>query len=115
MDFESLHNQYAVYWPPGPLGDDRKPTFLPADEIKCRWEKTQMEMKDATRANGVWMSRAQVFSTVPLKEAGYLWRGRFSNLVDRLVPQKNRDAARIETVDETPSVDAEEVEYIAYL
>lgn len=115
MDWDSLHNQYAVYWPPGPLGDNGKITYLPAEEIKCRWEKTQLEMKDDTKANGVWTSKTQVFSQRQFEEGGYLWRGRYSQLKNTTVPTPNKDAQRIETVEETPSIDATEAEYIAYM
>lgn len=114
MDFDSLHNQHAVYWAPGPPGIDTKPTYLPAVEIKCRWEDTVVELKDPAAKDGVFQSKTQVFSTVRLRKNGYLWEGTYSNLVDVSVPSKNPEAVRIEMTERTPSVEADEVEYIAY-
>lgn len=115
MDFESMHNQYAVYWAPGRLADGGKQTYQAPVELRCRWEDSQLEMKDPRRANGVWMSKSQVFTTVRLDENGYLWEGRLVDInADTTAPTKNRNAMRVEVVERTPSVDGTEFEYVAY-
>ena len=115
MDFDSLHSEYACYWAPKPVGRDGKPTYDPAVEIKCRWEDSQIEFSMPKMKEGVWTSGSAVFTSHPVVKGGYVWYGRYSRLVNRFVPHENPDAQRIEIRDRTPSIDAEEVEYIAYI
>lgn len=114
MDFESMHNQYAVYWAPNLMKDSGKQTYAAPVELLCRWEDTQLEMKDPKRTNGVWMSKSQIFTTVKLAENGYLWEGRLAAVPFAADPAKNPNSMRIEVVERTPSVDGTEFEYIAY-
>lgn len=115
MNFERKLNQKAVYWPKGARRNDGKDGFGTAVEIDCRWEDTQMEVKDATRANGVWSSKAVVDTTHAVEKGGYLWKGLLAGVVNALDPRANPDASRIEYRDSIPSVDATQTLYTAYL
>lgn len=115
MNITRKLNQTAVYWPPGSRRNDGKEGFGTAVQIRCRWEDTQVEVKDATRANGVWSSKSVVDTDTAVQKNGYLWRGLLADVVSAIDPRANPDASRIEYRDLIPSVDATQVLYTAYL
>jgi hypothetical protein len=115
LQTKKFFRQRAVYWPKGPPSKDGKETFGTPVQIRCRWEDTQVEVKDATRANGVWSSKSVVDTDHPVQKGGYLWKGDFSRLADRDNPKANADASRIEYRDSIPSVEADQTLYTAYL
>lgn len=115
MNFKRKLNQKAVYWPRGTRGKDGKEAFGDAVEIDCRWEDTQVEVKDATRANGIWSSKSVVDTDYPVEKGGYLWQGKLEDVLDPADPRKNTDASRIEYRDAVPSREADQTLYTAYL
>lgn len=115
MNIKRKLNQTAVYWPKGARRNDGKEGFGTAVQIDCRWEDTQVEIKDATKANGVWMGKSVIDTDHPVQQGGYLWKGLLADVVSALDPRANPDAGRIEYRDGIPSVDATQTLYTAYL
>jgi hypothetical protein len=110
-------NQFAVYWPRAKVEDNGKQSFAAPVEIKCRWEDSQVEVKDMTRTatNGLWSSKSVIDTEYPVEKGGYLWFGRLSALQTPDDPRKVGDAGRIEYRDKIPSVRATQTLYTAYL
>ncbi len=113
MNFRRKLKQWAVYWPPLDLTKQGQETFGVPVEIRVRWEDNMMEAVDA--AGQKWMSKAQVYHTYATKENGYIWLGKFQDLVDRDVPTANPDAARLVQFDSIPSRTADQSLRCAYL
>lgn len=117
MNISRKLNQYAVYWGRDGVGNDGKERFASPVEIRCRWEDSQMEIKDPTRAqaNGVWSAKSIIDTTHPVEKGGYLWEGRLADLLSPADPRRVGDAGRIEYRDKIPSVRATQTLYTAYL
>ena len=117
MRISKLLNQHAVYWAKGPPRTDGKQTFLDPVQIKCRWEDTQIEVKDATKANGVWSAKSVIDTEYEVEKGGYLWRGKLAQLttLNPADPKTQTDSGRVEYVDGIPGVSAAQTLYTAYL
>lgn len=113
MNYRRKLKQYAVYWAPLPATDAGQPAYAAPVQIKCRWEVGVQEVINSV--GQAWMSKTRVFHTHLTEEGGFLWRGKFSALTSTTDPTLNKDAARINQLDETPNRKATQFLRISYL
>jgi hypothetical protein len=102
----------AVYW--SPKGKDRygEDTYYKPEEIKCRWENALVKDIGPNMEETVYKSTVYVDRKV--LQGGKLWLGKLADLVGGSAEPPD-DASEIRTVEEFPTMRANQVLRIARL
>jgi hypothetical protein len=114
VNFRRKLKQFAVYWAPGGDNNAGQEVYEFPVEIRVRWEINLIEIIGPT--GQTWMSKTQVYHTDDrVKQDGYLWLGKFTELTDETDPRNNEDAARVMQIERVPSRKATQELRCAYL
>lgn len=105
--------QFAVYWAPGPLDPFGNVTYLPPQQIACRWSEEVVEFSDLAGTRQI--SKAIVYPDRDLENKGILWQGRLAALTNNADPFLNTGAQVIQSWRKIPTSDATEFLRKAFL
>lgn len=68
---KKMLKQVLIYWPPTAAGADGRPAYTSPVEVRCRWEDTQEEYRNASGATV--LSKCVVYTGVDVAVNGLLW------------------------------------------
>lgn len=116
MEFSRFLNQTAVRWEFDSHDGYGGLTFASSpEEISVRWsDKTRLFINHNGEEE---VSHTTVLSTTELKTNDYLYLGELSDIAssDLDNPEELSGACRIKQVNETPTIDAEQILYKAFV
>lgn len=94
----TMYVHTCVYWAPGAVDDNGRPTFAAPVEVCCRWiDCRETILTDRKGNDGV--SRSKVRIGMVVEELGVLWKGCIDDLTDEDDPFANSNAWQIRKVD----------------